>query len=133
MTTKNIIALLVAKIDLTGAFTSVVDASDWPRAEKQTPQAIVGFSRDDNTGNRSRLISNETYEVIVVTNKANESEDIWELIDLVRDTIHGKDWGNVDIDAFQWESRSQIDADPGTIAYSLMFSVINKLHIPTLS
>lgn len=121
MTTKQIIALLITKLDLTGSFISVVDASGWARAEKQTPQAIVGFVDDSNAGADFGLLTEETYSVIVVANKANESEDIWELIDLVRDTIHEHAWDNLDIEPFIFSGRRRLDSDEGTWAFEITF------------
>lgn len=121
MTTKQIIALLVSSLEGTGKFTSVVDASDWPRAEKATPQAIVGFVDDANAGADFGLLTEETYGVTVVSNKANESEDVWELIDLVRDTVHENAWGYLDIEPFVYSGRRRIESDEGTWAFELTF------------
>lgn len=121
MTTKQIIALLATKLDLTGSFTSVVDASAWQRTEKTTPMAVVGFAGSQNVDGEYGCLSKETYSVLVVCNLANESEDIYELIELVRSTIHGNSWSE-DVWPFLWDATQRTQSDPGTIAYELTFT-----------
>jgi hypothetical protein len=121
MTTKQIIALLVTKLEALDEFTAVVDASAWQRAEKTTPMAMVGFAGSQNVDGEYGCLSKETYTVLVVCNLANESEDIYELIELVRSTIHGNSWSE-DVWPFLWDSTQRSSSDTGTIAYDLTFT-----------
>lgn len=126
MTTKQIIALLAGKLEDTGYFASVVDASDWPRAEKQTPQAVVGFTSAQNVDGEYGCLSRETWSVLVICNLANESEDIYEIVELTRDTVHGNTWSE-DVWPFLWNDTTRVSSDPGTIAYEITFT--NKRNV----
>lgn len=121
MTIKQIISLLVTKLEATGSFAAVVDASTWQRAEKTTPMALVGFVGSQNDDGEYGCLSKDTYSVEIVCNQANEGEDIYELIELVRSTIHGNDWSE-DVWPFLWNEISRVTSDPGTIAYELTFT-----------
>lgn len=121
MTTKEIIALLVEKLEDLGTFASVVDMSSWGNAAKTTPMAVVGFAGSENVDGEYGCLSKETYTVLVACNLANESEDIYELIELVRSTIHGNTWSE-DVWPLLWDSTRRESSDTGTIAYELTFT-----------
>lgn len=121
MTAKQIVAMLVDKINDIATFASVVDASSTPRAEKSTPQALVGFVESRMIDSEYESLTEEIYSVLVVCNQADATEDILTLLETVRTTVHGQVWTATDIWPFAWISTSRVDSDQGSIAYEMQF------------
>jgi len=119
MTVKDIIALIAEKLLDTSAFALVTDASRWGHTVKTTPMAVVGFAGASNADDSFSSLQEEIYTVIVASNTANETEDIYDLIDTARDTIHAV--AAADIWPFAWVSTKRIETDPGVLAYEISF------------
>jgi hypothetical protein len=95
------------------------------------PAALVCYLSGKNTGVRSRLVIEETYEITIVQRKTGTSRTIHTLHDAVRDAIHGKDWNYDDIDPFQYAGADFITNEGQLMAYSLKFTTVHKYGIPT--
>lgn len=97
------------------------------------PAAIISFSGDKAADVRSRLIVDETYDVVVISKKtgSDASRTHYALCDVVRDNIHGKDWGEANIEPFQYMSRDLIDKEGETMTTVMKFSTRHILHVPT--
>jgi len=97
------------------------------------PAAIISFASDKAADVRSRLVIDETYDVAVISKKTggDASRTHYALCDVVRDNIHGKDWGEANIEPFQYMSRDFINKEGETLTTVMKFSVRHILHVPT--
>lgn len=142
MTTADVEDLLMEKVTDMGLFKLVQSAGrddivDDVAKVLKTPAALVCFTGDENTGVQSRLVTDETYLVAVVNKNIRSEKDaarsVYDLIDAVRDGIHGKQWGREELEGFRFRGRELIYYENGKIAYAVRFSVKHTLHIPTVA
>ncbi len=96
------------------------------------PGAIISFASDRNTGVRSRLVVDEIYDVAVISKKtgSDASGSHYALCDVVQNGIHGKDWGEANIEPFQYTGRELINKDGETLTTVMKFSVRHIKHVP---
>ncbi len=144
-TVKEIEDLLVTKITALESspgvayFADVINmtAAEFILNEVSTfPVAAVSFSSELVTDVISRMIINETYEVLIITKKTgNDTSRLPHVLcDAVRDGIHGKDFDEEDIGPFRYLGRSRESGIDGqNIVYSLKFETTHYYHIPTTS
>lgn len=137
LSTKGIEDLLVTKVhNAVAAFALYANfASIDYRTIETLPAALVMLSADEATEVRSRLISRETYQIVVITRKGQTVEASMPagLCDAVRNAIHGKNWGYDDIDPFQYLGRELVDYEGENIAYALKFQTTHALAISSAS
>ena len=100
----------------------------------KTPAALVCFMGDVNTGSRPRLVTTETYGISVIGTNVKSQKDaarsVYDLIDTVRDGLHGKDLGADELGPAEIVSRELILYEGGTIAYLCKFSLTHVLYVP---
>lgn len=144
MTTKDIEDLLIEKIEALKDDDDILlfdrvdnlSTSEFEESFGDDDNAIayVGFTEDANTGLRSRLVVEETYQVIVMTRKkgTDVSRTPHLLCEAVRDAIHGYRWDNIDIQPFEYIGRQLIDFKGETISYGVTFKTKNMLHVPVI-
>lgn len=140
MTTAQVEDLLMEKVKDLGFFKVVQSMGRENVANEvekvlTTPAALVCFLKDENTGVRSRLVVKETYGVVVVAKNMKSEKDAaaqaYDLIDAVRDGVHGKQWGHEELEPFELVDRELISYASGKIAYMVRFSTRHMLGVPT--
>lgn len=118
--------LLLEAVKDTGAFRDVLSAGRHGDFKpKRYPAASAVFIGDRDIGARPRSIWEETYAVLVrdknLADEAKAAAGVYGLLDLVRDTIHGKTLGMLDIEPFVCSDRRMLDYEGGLIDYQLTF------------
>ncbi len=100
--------------------------------ETEKAVAFVVFAGDKNTGHHPRLITEDVYQITVVTRKkgGDPSRTPLVLTAALRDLIHGKRFGNADLQLFEYAGRELLEHDESVIQYAVRFTVRNMLHIP---
>jgi hypothetical protein len=142
LTSDLLVTKITALADLTGDLlfalvTSAIDV-DWRAAglNQATGEPIVSafvqLEEDADSGNRSRVISDEIYGVIVVTKKgiADAERTAYALTDAVILAVHGKNWGYEEI-LFSKIDRALIANEGSVVAYKVRFGTKHVQHIPT--
>lgn len=141
-TIKNIEDLLATKIaalvDTSTppvALFSVVDSltdKDY-RTDDTYPAAYTAMIESVNAEAQSRLILVDTYQVLVIANKAetNAARTAYALCEAVRDGVHGKDWNEPAISAFEYAGMRLVDAEGSRLIYAVDFRVTRYLQVPT--
>lgn len=141
-TIKNIEDLLATKL------TALVDTATPPvplfvtvdsltdkdyRVGDVAPSAYTAMIESVSTETRSRLILVDTYQVLVIAQKAetDSARTAYALCEAVRDAVHGKDWNEPAISAFEFAGMRLIDSEGSRLIYAVDFRVTRYLQVPT--
>ncbi len=139
LSTAQVEDLFITKVTALDVFkliqsTGRGDVEEDAKNVLKKPAALVYFAGDENTGHKPRLVTDETYGIAVVGNNLKSEKDaarsVYDLIDAVRDGLHGKYWGYDELGPVSYEGRNLILYESGTIAYLLKFTVRHSLHVP---
>jgi hypothetical protein len=99
------------------------------------PAALVCFTGDVNTGMGSRLVMQETFQVVVVhknlVSEKKAARSAYDLLVAVRTSLHGENWDHDDLDQMNFEKTDLISYESGEIAYAMTFSVTHKYGVVT--
>jgi len=99
------------------------------------PACFVYFAGDTNTSSKPRPVYWTDFECLVSTknlsSEAVAANDVYTLIDRVRDEIEGSQLGIDDIEPFICMSREIVNYDDGVISYVVKFRTRHYLDVPT--
>jgi hypothetical protein len=127
--------LICSNLLAAGSFSVVGRMASNDYRQSNAGRAVyVAFLQDSSLGIKSRLIVEETYQCIVVAKKGQqgtEANTAYYLTDSVRDLIHGKDWGEDDIEPFEYLGRELLEHDGDRIVFSVKFKTRHYLQVPT--
>ncbi|MBF0410978.1 MAG: hypothetical protein HQM10_26780 [Candidatus Riflebacteria bacterium] len=124
---------LIDKIRTIAEFKYVgsVGRDDRP-AQMNYPAALVLFTGDSDSGNKPRAVRNIAFTVAVLAkNLVGRKEalrDVYQIIDAVRDLIHGSNLDISDLGKFSCDRRAFGGYSNGIVTYILEFSV--KTYLP---